>query len=62
MGNLEKIILRSQNFGLQKLENNAILRLYGRDEAIVLSDFFRWYFFYLKQKVAVFETFGFFTV
>ena len=62
MGNLKKIILRSQNFGLQKLEKNAILGLSERDEAIVLSDFFRWYFFYLKQKVAVFETFGFFII
>ena len=58
----QKIILRSQIFGLQKLGNNAILRLCGPKEKIVLSVFFRWNFFYRKQKVAIFETFVFFII
>ena len=62
VGNLEKIILRSQNFGFQKLGNNAILRLSGRNEAIVLSEFFRWYFSCRNPKVANFETFAFFII
>ena len=62
MGRSEKIILRTQNFGSQKSGNIACFAIFGEEEAIVLSDFFRWYFFYRKQKVAIFETFEFFII
>ena len=58
----QKIILMSQNFGLRKLGNIAILGLSGPLKAIVLSVFFRWYFFYRNPKVANFETFEFFII
>tara|TARA_Y100001973_G_scaffold88693_1_gene134187 strand:+ start:124 stop:360 length:237 start_codon:yes stop_codon:yes gene_type:complete len=48
----QKIILGSQNFGLQKSENIASLRFSKLKQVIVLSDFFRWYFFARKLKKA----------
>ena len=53
----QKIILRSQKFGLQKSGNNADLGFSSRDEEIVPLVFFRWNFFYRKQKTVKFLIF-----
>ncbi len=59
-GNSKKIILGSQNFGSQKLGKSHDFVIFGEEEVIVLSGFFRWNFFCRNPKVANFETFGYF--